>query len=508
MVQLGESVGILAAQSIGEPGTQLTMRTFHTGGIFSGESSKTLLSPSDGIIFFKKDLTIKKIYTKYGEKAFFLGSKKNLYLINEKGDKFSIFVPENTILFVCPGQNVYFKQVLAQVCTYNFKFLEDSYFVKAKFSGQIFLFNNLLWILSNNVFNSFTFYLGLVGFVELLKETMLKDKFIFKRNKNFKSCIKLNYCCLKKVSFFNLKKLYLDFCVLEAFLEKSHFFSISKRKTSKFVLLNKGDLKVGDFLLENEFLRTKITNKFSNLVIQKEKSLFLLRKASPFFVPVNSVLLKKNLSFIKRDCNLFSVTYKKKKTEDIVQGLPRVEELLEAKKQTNIDDFYRNPHNKLKRKFYSLKDNYSNDLAVRKSFDFIQKFLVKQTLGVYNSQGVDISYKHMEVIIKKMTSKVIVTDSADSYFIAGEIVDFNKIQRLKDKFSLTVKYEPILIGISKLSLMSQSFISQASFQETTRVLSRSAIEGKVDWLYGLKENLILGNVIPAGTGFNVVKVSI
>lgn len=212
-------------------------------------------------------------------------------------------------------------------------------------------------------------------------------------------------------------------------------------------------------------------------------------------------MLKSNFSPVKRGSYLFDINYKKKKTEDIVQGLPKVEELLEARKPLNIDKEFNNPHLRLLRKFYFFNEKYSNEIAVRKSFDFIQKFLVNKILGVYIAQGVDISYKHMEIIVKQMTSKVLIIDSGISSFIVGEVVDFSRIRSLKNFCFLEIKYEPILVGITKLSLMSNSFISQASFQETTKVLSRSALEGKIDWLYGLKENLVLGNIIPAGTGF-------
>ncbi len=100
-----------------------------------------------------------------------------------------------------------------------------------------------------------------------------------------------------------------------------------------------------------------------------------------------------------------------------------------------------------------------------------------------------------------MTSKVIITEKGDSNILTGEIMELNKVEKINKILEKKVQYEPILIGITKLSLSNSSFISEASFQETTRILTRSAVEGKIDWLYGLKENIILGNLIPIGTGY-------
>jgi DNA-directed RNA polymerase subunit beta' len=135
-----------------------------------------------------------------------------------------------------------------------------------------------------------------------------------------------------------------------------------------------------------------------------------------------------------------------------------------------------------------------------------QLFLVNQVQDVYQSQGIDISDKHIEVIVRQMTSKVRVDDGGDTIRLPGELVDLREIEKDNETMALTggapVQYTPILMGITKASLNTDSFISAASFQETTRVLTEAAIEGKSDWLRGLKENVIIGRLIPAGTGFN------
>ena len=125
---------------------------------------------------------------------------------------------------------------------------------------------------------------------------------------------------------------------------------------------------------------------------------------------------------------------------------------------------------------------------------------------MYQSQGIDISDKHIETIVRQMTAKVRVDDGGDTTMLPGELVELRQIEQVNEAMAITggapVLYTPVLLGITKASLNTDSFISAASFQETTRVLTEAAIEGKSDWLRGLKENVIIGRLIPAGTGFN------
>ena len=136
-----------------------------------------------------------------------------------------------------------------------------------------------------------------------------------------------------------------------------------------------------------------------------------------------------------------------------------------------------------------------------------QLFLVRQVQSVYQSQGIDISDKHIEVIVRQMTAKVRVDDGGDTIILPGELLELSQIEQVNEAMSITggapAQYTPVLLGITKASLNTDSFISAASFQETTRVLTEAAIEGKSDWLRGLKENVIIGRLIPAGTGFNI-----
>jgi DNA-directed RNA polymerase subunit beta' len=144
--------------------------------------------------------------------------------------------------------------------------------------------------------------------------------------------------------------------------------------------------------------------------------------------------------------------------------------------------------------------------SAKLSLQKVQTYLVNEVQNVYQSQNVEISDKHVEVIVRQMTSKVRVEDGGDTTLLPGELVELQQIENINEAMLLTrgipATYSPILLGITKSSLNTDSFISAASFQETTRVLTEAAIEGKADWLRGLKENVIIGRLIPAGTGFN------
>ena len=150
--------------------------------------------------------------------------------------------------------------------------------------------------------------------------------------------------------------------------------------------------------------------------------------------------------------------------------------------------------------------NFANDYeSTYLSFKHIQMLLIQKIQQVYNSQGVSIADKHLEVIIKHITSRVQIYKPGSSLLLPGEIIELQQITYIntilkKSKKDIAIYY-PILMGITKASLLSDSFISAASFQETTKILTAAAIEGKIDWLRGLKENVIIGRLIPVGTGF-------
>ncbi|MBJ7900786.1 MAG: DNA-directed RNA polymerase subunit beta' [Cyanobacteria bacterium RI_101] len=287
-----------------------------------------------------------------------------------------------------------------------------------------------------------------------------------------------------------------------------------------------------------------------------------LRLARPYRVSPGAILHIEDGDLVQRGDNLVLLVFERAKTGDIIQGLPRIEELLEARKPKEacvlarkpgickveyledesvdvkieeddgavsdypllpgqnamvadgqrvdvgdpLTDGPANPHEILEVFFNYYVESLGCYRAALKGLQAAQKFLVNQVQSVYQSQGVDIADKHIEVIVRQMTAKVRVEDGGDTIMLPGELVELRQIEQVNEAMSITggapARYTPVLLGITKASLNTDSFISAASFQETTRVLTEAAIEGKSDWLRGLKENVIIGRLIPAGTGFS------
>ena len=286
-----------------------------------------------------------------------------------------------------------------------------------------------------------------------------------------------------------------------------------------------------------------------------------LRTARPYRVSPGAVLQVEDGGLVQRGDNLVLLVFERAKTGDIIQGLPRIEELLEARKPkeacilakrpgtaevarvedetveikvierdggvteypigpgqnvvlsdgdtvdtgTPLTDGPANPHEILDI-FFNLDPTLGTYPSALRALSQVQTFLVNEVQLVYQSQGIDIADKHIEVIVRQMTSKVRIDDGGDTTMLPGELVELRQVEQVNDAMSITggakADYTPVLLGITKASLNTDSFISAASFQETTRVLTEAAIEGKSDWLRGLKENVIIGRLIPAGTGFN------
>lgn len=326
-----------------------------------------------------------------------------------------------------------------------------------------------------------------------------------------------------------------------------------------------GDAKVavGDLVVAGQTLAADVPCEESGQVVKVEDGQITLRTARPYRVSSGAVLHIDEGDLVQRGDNLVLLVFERAKTGDIIQGLPRIEELLEARRPKQaailsrrpgvcqveylddetvdikvieddgvisdyplspgqnvivgdnqrvdaaepLTDGRANPHEILEIffEYYSeTKGLYEAALiGLRES----QRFLVNEVQSVYQSQGIDISDKHIEVIVRQMTSKVRVEDAGDTTMLPGELVDLRQIEQINAAMAITgaapARYTPMLLGITKASLNTDSFISAASFQETTRVLTEAAIEGKSDWLRGLKENVIIGRLIPAGTGFNL-----
>jgi DNA-directed RNA polymerase subunit beta' len=318
----------------------------------------------------------------------------------------------------------------------------------------------------------------------------------------------------------------------------------SEMVTNKFKDLNE---------INYQLTLVKFVEQKQQLYSKVAKSVGLYSITEDFFEQdVNSVFCR-NTEFIETGKTIGLLNLEKEITGDIVQGLPRIEEILEARKKnliikriptsqkkglliqkTSLDPNFEfkklgttikendkiNPHKLLKVYFnyYGLtklflcdrKESMTYNRLINnyegsyKSFKKVQSFILNSVQSVYRSQGVTINDKHLEVIIKQMTTKVLITYEGDTPLLRREVIDLYHIQYINEILNLRKKqtgcYVPFLLGITKAALNNPSFISAASFQETTRVLTKAAIEGRIDWLRGLKENVIIGHLIPAGTG--------
>nr|YP_010619273.1 RNA polymerase b'-subunit [Amplisiphonia pacifica]WAX03286.1 RNA polymerase b'-subunit [Amplisiphonia pacifica] len=264
------------------------------------------------------------------------------------------------------------------------------------------------------------------------------------------------------------------------------------------------NIRVNDYVYAGDEIASNSIINISGKVIEIQNNKITIRIGQPYLISCGSLLHISNLSLIKRGENIATLIFERFKTGDIVQGLPRIEEILEARKK--IDTLF-NVHLILESKFRSyLAQGLNLYKASRLSILDIQLLLVKEVQSVYQSQGVYISDKHIEVIVRQMTLKVKIENGGDTQYLPGELVELQKVEMINSSLSFSNKkqasYYPVLLGITKASLNTESFISAASFQETTKVLTEAAIYGKLDQLRGLKENVIIGRLIPAGTGFN------
>nr|QFK69584.1 RNA polymerase beta' subunit [Pogonatum inflexum] len=228
----------------------------------------------------------------------------------------------------------------------------------------------------------------------------------------------------------------------------------------------------------------------------------IVRLAKPYLATGGATIHNNYGEIIKEGDTLITLVYERLKSGDIIQGLPKVEQLLEARPINSVSiDLEKGfeDWNKDMTKFFGSLWGFF--FSARISMEQSQIHLVDQIQKVYRSQSVQISDKHIEIIVRQMTSKVLtLEDGMKNGFLPGELIEFSRAKRMNRALEEVIPYKPVLLGITKASLNTQSFISEASFQETTRVLAKAALRGRIDWLKGLKENVILGGIVPAGTG--------
>jgi len=438
-ILLGEAVGVVAAQSIGEPGTQLTMRTFHTGGVAGAATVvNSKKAENDGEVSFRDIKTIDI----NGEDVVVSQGGKIIIADNEHE------VDSGSVIKVKEGQKVKEGDVLVTFDPYHIPIISSH-------DGKV---------------------------------------------------------------------------------QYRHF-------TPKNIRDEKYDV--------HEYLVVRSVDS-----VDSEPRVHILdkknEKLATYNIPYGAYMMVRDGAKVKKGDIIAKIIKLGEGTKDITGGLPRVQELFEArnpkgkatlseidgrieilptkKKQMRVVNV-RSLENPEEFKEYLIPmgerlvvtdglkikagDKITEgaispyDILSIKGLVAAEQFILESVQQVYRDQGVTVNDKHIEIIVKQMFRKVKIIDSGDSLFLEDEVIEKRLVdlenKKLEEQGKALIKYEPVIQGITKAAVNTGSFISAASFQETTKVLSNAAIEGKVDYLEGLKENVILGKKIPAGTGFNKYK---
>lgn len=314
---------------------------------------------------------------------------------------------------------------------------------------------------------------------------------------------------------------------------------------AKLPIKTKACVKEGDFVrLDSVISESGEKSNVSGKVVKVSAKEIVVRTGRPYLISPGTMLQVDSGALVLRGDMLATLVFERQKTGDIVQGLPRVEELLEGRKPKDCailaeedgvaeieieDDLPRlylvNENGRTEIK-YTIDSNIivadkqkiekgqpltsgplnPHDVIRLKGPEAAQQYLVDEVQRVYRSQGVEIADKHVEIIVRQMTKKVKILEPGDTKLLQGELVEVQQFEAenkaVKETGGQEAVCEHLLLGITKASLNTESFISAASFQETTRILTEAAVEGKKDLLRGLKENVIIGRLIPAGTGYH------
>ncbi|MDC0349036.1 DNA-directed RNA polymerase subunit beta' [Alphaproteobacteria bacterium] len=453
-VNKGEAVGVIAAQSIGEPGTQLTMRTFHIGGTAQGAAEESSLeSQSDGTILIKNRNVVKS-----GEDDLVvMGRYTEVCVQDDQGrEKSSRRLVYGAKLLVDDGDVVKQGQKLATWDPYTMPILTD----KEGIAHYVDL------IEGESILHTVDEETG-------ISSSVVVDSRSQKKKENIKPRILI--CDAKR----NPLKMSTG---LEAryFLPAGAVISVEDGQK----------IKAGDILarIPRESSKTRdITGGLPRVT-----ELFEAR------IPKDSAVIAECTGHIE-----FGKDYKSKRRVLIVpeeSELEPVEYLLPKGRHIGVQE-----GDCIKKGDLLMEGKPTpHDILRILGVEALANYLVSEVQGIYRLQGVHIDDKHIEVILRQMLQKVEVQNPGDTTFVVGEEVnhiDFNnENEKIEKEGSRPATATPILQGITKASLQTRSFISAASFQETTRVLTEAAVYGKSDRLVGLKENVIVGRLIPAGTG--------
>jgi DNA-directed RNA polymerase subunit beta' len=453
IVHVGEAIGMISAQSIGEPGTQLTMRTFHVGGTASVKQESQIVSKNAG--------TLKILNSNILE-----DSKKNL-----------IVMGRNTQLSIEDDNNV-------QVAVY-----------KVGYGSKLF-FNNGDKIKANTKICEWDPYTtpviaeksGEASFVDLIDGVSIQETTDDATGISSKSVV--DWRAQSKSTDLKPRITLRD--------EKGNVIKKADDNEARYYLVPDSILSIEDgqkvFAGDVIARLPKETTKTKDITggLPRVAELFEARKAK------DSAIIAENDGQV-----VFGKELRGKQKVSIVpeDGAEASNYLIPKGKHINF-----NPGEKIKKGEYLLDGQpLPHDILRILGIKELTEYFVNQVQEVYRLQGVIINDKHIETILRQMLKKVEVKVPGDSSYLPGEIIDRIKFDDNNEKLVAEGKNpaggERVLMGITKASLQTESFISAASFQETTRVLTDAAIKGKVDPLHGLKENVIVGRLVPAGTGY-------
>jgi DNA-directed RNA polymerase subunit beta' len=453
MVNVGEAVGIIAAQSIGEPGTQLTMRTFHIGGVAQGGQQSFLEASQEGTIAFEGAILLENAV---GE-TLSMGRNMKIRILGPEGEERAAHkVGYGTKVFVTEGQQIKRGEKLFEWDPYTLPIIAE----KA----------------------------GTVKFVDLVTGIAVRD-------------------------------------------ETDDATGMTQKIVTDWRAAPKGNELKPEIILVGED-GEPVRNEAGNPIT--------------YAMSVDAILSVEDGQEIQAGDVVARIPREGAKTKDITGGLPRVAELFEARRPKDhaiiaeIDGYVRfGKDYKNKRRIaiepvdetlekveymvpkgkhipvaegdFVQKGDYimdgnpaPHDILSIMGVEALADYMIDEVQDVYRLQGVKINDKHIEVIVRQMLQKWEILDSGDTTLLKGEHVDKQEFDHANEKAiskgGRPAQGEPILLGITKASLQTRSFISAASFQETTRVLTEASVQGKKDKLVGLKENVIVGRLIPAGTG--------
>ncbi|HIH2763017.1 MAG TPA: DNA-directed RNA polymerase subunit beta' [Candidatus Azoamicus sp.] len=455
LVNIGEAVGVIAAQSIGEPGTQLTMRTFHIGGAASRASmTNQIQSKTDGILEYKNIKTI--IQEKTKNIISISRSGKIIILDKEKKEIEQYKIPYGAIIHKRNTLEIKKDEIIATWDPHNSPIISE-------INGTI-KYINLIE--------------GLTIKKELDETIGLSNTIVIDSNKsnqninNIKPCIEI---INKEIKIENDTTKITNY-----FLSPGTIINVE----------NNQNIKIGDIIAKIP----KDTSKVKDITggLPRVADIFEARK------PKDPAILADTSGTV-----IFGKETKDKNRILIKDTEGNFNEML-IPKWKNINIFEN--ENVIKGEIIVEGEHNLHDILRLLGVNELADHIKKEVQSVYRLQGVRIDDKHIEIIVKQMLKKCIITDPGASDLLKDDQENISLIdtinEKLKTENKKEIKYKTILLGITKASLTTDSFISAASFQETTKVLTEAAISGKKDKLLGLKENVIVGKLIPAGTGFH------